>query len=226
MGWPGAAGSGQSPRGPGAAKLRLTQQLCRDAESSVGMLTNEAAPEGQLLPPPAALRQPGGASICHPWGGQSRSRQLCFPLRLLSPAQRDGISVDPDPAGPAPPSLQPTAPQGCWKSWHQPRQVSQQSARGLQLCWSRRAPAQLKGGQWLQSSGLEGWGRLGPAWKLSSLQGGGQRGGGASPQSCTALTLEQDPNTADQSRSAEPGSTRLPQACYIQIYTCLTVYYI
>lgn len=109
MGWPGAAGSGQSPRGPGAAKLRLTQQLCRDAESSVGMLTNEAAPEGQLLPPPAALRQPGGASICHPWGGQSRSRQLCFPLRLLSPAQRDGISVDPDPAGPAPRSLQPTA---------------------------------------------------------------------------------------------------------------------
>lgn len=100
------------------------------------------------------------------------------------------------------------------------------SASGLQLCWSRRAPAQLKGGQWLQSSGLEGWGRLGPAWKLSSLQGGGQRGGGASPQSCTALTLEQDPDTADQSRSAEPGSTRLPQACYIQIYTCLTVYYI
>lgn len=54
-----------------------------------------------------------------------------------------------------------------------------------------------RGGQWLQSSGLEGWGRLGPAWKLSSLQGGGQRGGGASPQSCTALTLEQDPNTAE-----------------------------
>lgn len=48
---------------------------------------------------------------------------------------------------------------------------------GLQLFWSRRAPAQLKGRQWLQSSGPEGWGRPGPAWKLSSLQGAGSEEG-------------------------------------------------
>lgn len=132
----------------------------------------------QLLPSPVELRQP--QKRC-PFLGRAEQAQSVLLLSYACSALHRGTLEPrgsrllwdsiPFPFTPAFRPSPPEQPQGPRQGWGSPR--GKLAAADADTVWS----ASSRGDQ---LSGLEGWGRHHPAWKLSSLQGDRRRGGGLS----------------------------------------------